>query len=69
MSKLKFVLNKNGKEYSISGKNGTYIGDIAEGEIFPNRIVLYPLSMTEWTSECLRAIADKIDEMEKGSQR
>ena len=53
-------------EYVIMGQGG-YIGDIAQGDIFKSCIVLYPESETEWTSECLRQVADKLDDLENVS--
>lgn len=56
----------NGKEYAVMSKGG-FIGNIAQGKIFNKRMVLYPEHYTEWTSECLRQVADKLDEL--GSQK
>ena len=52
-------------EYIVRGKDGV-IGQLAKGEIFPKRIVLHPeyYEHTEWTSECLREVADKLEALE-----
>ena len=55
-------------EYIVRGKGGP-IGQLAKGEIFKKRIVMhidggYHGGETEWTSECLRQVADKLDELE-----
>lgn len=61
---LKFDKKQGNDELLVRGKGGV-IGDIAQGEIFAKRIVLYPEDNTEWTSECLRQVADKLDELEE----
>lgn len=61
---LKIKKKPDYNEYTIKGKGG-FIGDIAKGEIFKKRFVLYPEEKTEWTGECLRQVADFLDELEK----
>ena len=61
---LKIEKKETCPEHNVLGKDNQVIGGIAKGEIFRKRLVLFPQQWTEWTSECLRQVADKLDELE-----
>jgi len=52
-------------DFTVCGANDVWVGDISEGEMFPNRVAFFPADFTEWTSECLRQVADKLDDIER----
>ena len=63
MKFLKIEKKRNCDEYIVYGKGGA-IGQLAVGDMFKKRIGLWPDCYTKWTSECLRQVADKLEELE-----
>ena len=62
---LSFILCEEDNHFVVmSGK--TALGCIeSKGQIFKNRAVFQEsIDSVEWTSECLRQLADKLDSME-----
>jgi len=61
------LITEEDNHYLISSnKDDQVIGQICKGEIFKKRVVFISDDQTEWTSECLRQVADKLDALEGG---
>ena len=70
MNKPKIKITKKPvyDEYIVRERGGV-IGQLYPGDIIQGRVVLAPEECTEWTSECLRTVADKLDEIEKANKK
>lgn len=66
MKYLKFYKCRDG-HYIVTDRKDIGLACLEKkGQIFKKRAIMCASSEdTEWTSECLRQVADKLDEMEK----
>ena len=55
-------------EHAVMTNKNDFLGDLSEGDIFKKRMVFTTEDDVEWTSECLRQIVDKLEDLENNQK-